>query len=58
MFEEHLGEAKSIYDIIRDDVRSFKQALSDLPVNFSGFPVSRFPMRSKPIEAGQRPTRT
>ena len=42
MFEEHLGEAKPIYRITRQDVRGFKQALSDLPANAT----KRFPGRT------------
>ena len=42
MFEEHLGEAKPLYRITRQDVRGFKQALSDLPANAT----KRFPGRT------------
>ena len=39
MFEEYLGEAKAVYTITRHDVRGFKNALSDLPLNYT----KRFP---------------
>jgi integrase len=39
MFEEYLGEPKPLYRITRQDVRGFKQALSNLPVSAT----KRFP---------------
>jgi integrase len=56
MFEEHLGDAKPIYSITRQDVRGFARALSDAPASSTKrFPGLTFPEAIKANKARATP---
>jgi integrase len=44
VLEEHMGEARPVYQITRQDIHSFKRALATAPANYS----KRFPNKTLP----------